>query len=133
MRLLIGLIACAVLGACASSSGHEERIAAQRALDVEAAHNLAADAPVGADLPAWLQDQRSRIEDARQGARQRFDEQERYCWTRFAVNDCLRNASDERRLVLDRLRQEELALNDVERKQNAARRLRELERKSQNR
>lgn len=129
MRLLIGLLACTMLYACASSSQHEERIAAQRAIDAEAARALVAQAPAGDDLPAWLKAERTRIQVARTEATQRFADAEKNCWRRFAVNDCLREASDERRLQLDRLRQEDLALNDLERKRGAAKRLRDLEKK----
>lgn len=129
MRLFIGLLACTMLYACASSSQHEERIAAQRAIDAEAARALVAQAPVGDDLPPWLNAQRTRIQAARAAAMQRFADSEKVCWQRFAVNDCLREASDERRLQLDRLRQEDLALNDLERQLSSAKRLRALERK----
>lgn len=132
MRLFAVLFACTMLFACASTSQHEERIAAQRAIDVAAARALVAQAPIGEDLPVWLSAQRTRIQAARAAATQRFVESEKVCWGRFAVNDCLREATDERRLQLDRLRQEDLALNDLERQRAASKRLRELETKQGN-
>jgi len=118
-----------MLYACATSSSHEERIATQRAIDAKAAQELAARAPAGERLSQWLKVERERIQSERAAATQRFADAEKACWKRFAVNDCIRVANDERRLQHDRLRQEELALNDVERRQNAAKRLHELERK----
>lgn len=129
MRLFAGLLACTMLYACASSSQHEQRIATQRVIDEEAARALIAQAPAGDDLPVWLSAQRTRIQASRAAATRDFDDREKTCWRRFAVNDCLRAASDERRLQLDRLRQEDLALNELERQRAAAKRLGELEKK----
>jgi len=120
---------CALLGACAFGPSLEERITARRASDVEAAHALAAEAPQGDGLPKWLEGQRERITAGRTAAAQRFADQEKLCWKRFTVNACIRDASDERRATLDRLRQEELTLNDLERKRRTANRLLELEQK----
>lgn len=44
---------------------------------------------------------------------------ERQCYSRFAVNDCLREARKDRRLAIDDLRRQELLLNDMERKAKA--------------
>ena len=71
----------------------------------------------------------ARIAAARGEATQRYEATEKACWQRFAVNDCLRQARTERRAVLDRLRQQELAVNDLDRRRRADERLRQLERK----
>ena len=41
---------------------------------------------------------------------------EKACWKRFAVNDCVSRARQQRRQTQDRLRQQELALNALERR-----------------
>ena len=127
MRLPVCLLLAALLAACSSTSLHDESAAA-RAADAAAARALAASAPPpGEPLPPWLAAQRTRIAAAREGATQRFDVAEKACWQRFAVNACVRAARAERRTVLDRLRQEELAVNEVERQRRTDARLRELE------
>ncbi|MGB3072464.1 MAG: hypothetical protein WBC18_28220 [Ottowia sp.] len=129
LRLLPSLLMLALLSACAVGPSLDERIAAQRAGDVEAARALAAEAPSGDDLPQWLEAQRARITAGRAAAAQRFADQEKLCWKRFTVNACIREASDQRRATLDRLRQEELTLNDLERKRRTAGRLQDLDQK----
>ena len=119
----------ALLSACAYGPSLEERMTERRAGDVEAAQALAAQAPVGDDLPQWLESQRERIAQGRTAAAQSFADQEKLCWKRFTVNACLREASSERRATLDRLRQEELTLNDLERKRRTGERLQQLEQK----
>ena len=83
----------------------------------------------GAALAPWLSTERDRIEATRSAARQRFDDAEKACWRRFAVNACVREARQQRRVVLDRLRQEDLALNEVERQRLTETRLRQLQQK----
>lgn len=129
LRLLLVFPIGALVGACAFGPSLEERINARRAGDIEAAHALAAEAPQGDELPKWLEGQRERITAGRTAAAQRFADQEKQCWKRFMVNACIRDASDERRATLDRLRHEELTLNDLERKRRTANRLLELEQK----
>ncbi len=65
----------------------------------------------------------------RRAAQQKFEAAELACWRRFAVNDCVRKARVERRAAVDRLRQQELLLNDLERQRRTAERLRRLEQK----
>lgn len=79
------------------------------------------------DFDDWLNAQRARTGNERAAAQQKFAEAEMLCWQRFAVNDCLRGARKERRTVLERLRQEELALNQQERQRNTAARLKALD------
>ena len=128
-RLFACLSLCLLLAACASPSLHDER-ADERAADAAAAQALAASAPpVSEALDPWLQAQRARIETARADATQRFEADEKACWRRFAVNACVREARQQRRVVLDRLRQEDLALNEVERQRLTETRLRQLQQK----
>ena len=49
-----------------------------------------------------------------------YIESEKACFQRFAVTDCLRQASATRRLVLNELRRQELVLNDLERQAKAS-------------
>lgn len=44
-----------------------------------------------------------------------FGAKEKECYQRFAVNDCLRTIRRDRRVVMDGLRKQEVALNDKER------------------
>ena len=60
--------------------------------------------------------ERSRIAAEQNAARQRFEQAEKACWKRFAVNDCVSRARQQRRQTQDRLRQQELALNALERR-----------------
>ncbi|MDO5288249.1 MAG: hypothetical protein Q4F13_01255 [Pseudomonadota bacterium] len=76
---------------------------------------------------AWLNAERARIASARQALAQRFDEAEKACWRRFAVNDCLRRARQAQRADLAGLRQQELALNAHERQRTTDARLRALQ------
>ena len=63
--------------------------------------------------------ERSRIaaERAREAARHEL--QERACYARFAVNDCLAANRAQRRGVMDDLRRQTLALDAIERKNKA--------------
>lgn len=76
------------------------------------------------------QAERMRIASARAAAEARYRDQERACWQRFAVNDCLRDAARERRAMLDRLRDEELVLNAREREARTTERLHAIEQKA---
>lgn len=102
------------------------------ALPAAAQQNAAPAQPGAATDQAWVQSERTRIANARAAAEQRYGEQERACWQRFAVNDCLHAAQRERRAALDVLRHEELALNAHERQQRVAERLRAIEEKARN-
>ena len=125
-RLLLCLpLAAAALAACSSESIRQD---GAQAANLAAAQALAAAAPPeGQPLAPWLAAERKRIEAERRAAGQRFETAEKACWQRFAVNACLRQARSDRRGTLDRLRQEDLALNEVERQRRTAARLRELE------
>lgn len=85
--------------------------------------------PDGADdatFSAWITSQRDEVEQRRVAARDVYDAQERVCWHRFAVNDCLHAARVVRRQQLDALRARDLQLNDLERQRRADRRLRAI-------
>ncbi|MET4580239.1 hypothetical protein [Ottowia thiooxydans] len=116
-----------LLGACGTP--HHELVASQKAVDAEAARTLVAGAPPDDGLGPWLEGHRTRISAAREAVATKFADAEKLCWQRFTVNDCIRGATDERRSTLDKLRQEELALNDLERRRRAENRLRNLEQK----
>jgi hypothetical protein len=117
------LAAAAALSACSSAPPPPADLIAARTQPAAAAP------PEGQPLAPWLAAERERIESERQAAVQRFDAAERECWQRFAVNDCLNQARTTRRATLDHLRQEDLALNAVERQRRTAARQRELESK----
>lgn len=114
-RLLILLAAPALLAACSSASLHESHRAAQTA-HAQAAQDWIAAAPQSAALEPWMAAERSRIAAEQNAARQRFEQAEKACWKRFAVNDCVSRARQQRRQTQDRLRQQELALNALERR-----------------
>jgi colicin import membrane protein len=60
---------------------------------------------------------RGLIQDERQRQESLFSKQESDCYLRFAVTDCLKQLRVERRLVMGKLRHQEVLLNDQERKQ----------------
>ena len=113
-RLLIFLAAPALLAACSSASLHQDWRAMQ-ATHAQAARELTATAPEGEALAPWLAAERRRIADEHAAARQRFEAAEAACWKRFAVNDCISQARATRRQTQSQLRQQELALNELER------------------
>jgi ketopantoate reductase len=94
--------------------------------------SAAADAPNGSDDQAFQQSadaERRRIADGRAAADARYQQDQRDCWQRFAVNACLGRALATRRATLDVLRHDELALNAQERERRTAARLDEIARK----
>ena len=76
----------------------------------------------GVVLAADAQAERERIRTERAQAEQRFAEAERDCNTRFVVTSCVEAARAQRRDALNRLRNEELVLDQAERRQRAAER-----------
>ena len=92
--------------------------------------SAALQAPTGAPFEPWLQRERDRVAQQREAAQQRYHDDELACWRRFAVNDCLSEAKQQRRGTLDALRQQELQLNALEREQRSAARLRAIEQKA---
>jgi colicin import membrane protein len=88
---------------------------------------LLASANAAAQAPGDVAAARERISAARSQAEAEFKVQEKACYQRFAVNDCLQAARTQRRTGLAELRREEIALNDAERQRKAAERLKSQE------
>jgi colicin import membrane protein len=80
------------------------------------------DAPVIAER-ARLKAQRSKVEAE-------FAAQERACYSKFAVTDCLEAARAKRRDAVSDLHRQEIALNDMARKRNAAERRHSIDEKN---
>jgi colicin import membrane protein len=77
-------------------------------------------------------DMRARIARERADAEARFSERERECRTRFIVTACVDDAKRERREVIARLRREQNALDEQQRKEKAAERADLIRRKAEN-
>ena len=71
--------------------------------------------------------QRARIAAERSDAEAAFRAQEKACYGKFAVNDCLNAARAHRREVLADLRRQEMSVNDAQRKRKAAEHLNAIE------
>ncbi len=71
--------------------------------------------------------ERARIAAERSQVEAQYHAEERACWGRFGVNGCLAGSRAKRRAALADLRRQEISLNDAERKQRAAQRLRSIE------
>jgi hypothetical protein len=85
------------------------------------AHAAAAQEP---DDPAA---QRARIAAERAQVESRLRTEEKDCYGRFAVNDCLNAAKARRREAMADLRRQEISLNDADRKRKGAERQRAIE------
>jgi hypothetical protein len=77
------------------------------------------------------QAERERIHQERQAVAATRARDETACYRRFAVEDCLRHVRNLARNAQRQLRARELQLNDAERKEKAAERLRSMEEKQQ--
>jgi len=73
---------------------------------------------------------RQQIQEARSAEEARFSDQERACYERFTVNDCLKQVRLKKRLVLEDLRRQEVFLNDLERRKKGADQLELIQEKS---
>ncbi|HEY8047884.1 MAG TPA: hypothetical protein VIE63_01830 [Ramlibacter sp.] len=73
--------------------------------------------------------ERARLKAERQKVEAQFAAEEKTCYRKFAVNDCLATARAKRRTAVDDLRRQEIALNDAERKRKAAERRQEIDQK----
>lgn len=71
--------------------------------------------------------ERARLKDAREKVEAQYVADEKACYGKFAVNDCLSKARAKRRAALGDLRRQEIALNDAERKRKAAERQRSID------
>ncbi len=74
--------------------------------------------------------QLARIASERSVAESAFRAQEKACYGKFAVTDCLNAARAQRREKLADLRRQEMSLNDAQRKRKAAEHLRAIEERS---
>lgn len=75
--------------------------------------------------------ERARIEAERLREETRIANEEALCYQRFAVNDCLKAVKVRRDIVLDDLRRQEIILNDIDRKKQAADQIRQIDEKSE--
>ena len=71
--------------------------------------------PVSDSQAARLAQERQQLDEARAVIESAYAMQQRECWQRFAVNDCLREARRQRHAALDPLRAKSLQLNAQER------------------
>ena len=91
----------------------------------------------GLALPAVAQNpqagdaaERARIASERTRIEAEFEQANKACYQKFAVNDCIADAKARRRELLAQLRRQELVLNDAERRKRSAERLDEIEKKT---
>lgn len=80
--------------------------------------------------PAWAQDdgaERARIAAERKAVDERFAAEKKACNARFAVTDCVEKVTRSRNAALGELRRQERVLDDAERRQRAAERLKAQE------
>jgi len=94
----------------------------------------------GLALPAAAQNQqaeeaaeRARIASERTRIEAEFEQANKACYQKFAVNDCIADAKARRRELLAELRRQELVLNDADRRRRSAERLDEIEKKTEER
>lgn len=71
--------------------------------------------------------QRARIAAERGQVEAAFRAEEKACYQKFAVNDCVKDARARRRASMADLRRQEVSLNDAKRKRDAAEHVRALE------
>jgi colicin import membrane protein len=74
--------------------------------------------------------ERARLKAQRNKVEAEFTAQEKACYGKFAVTDCLEAARAKRRDAIGDLRRQEIALNDVQRKRNAAERRHSIDEKN---
>lgn len=87
------------------------------------------DAVSAASVAAQRKAEHERIRDERAALKSQRQRDESACYQRFSVEDCLRGVRAQAREAEVRLRNQEFALNDAERKEKAAERLRSIEEK----
>ncbi|MBI2772300.1 MAG: hypothetical protein HYX47_21955 [Burkholderiales bacterium] len=83
-----------------------------------------------AETPQRIEAEQARIVSLRAEAEARYAADQKDCWQKFAVNDCLAAAKARRREVLSDLRRQEISLSDAERKRRGAERVRAIEEKT---
>jgi len=89
--------------------------------------SLGVSATAGAASADPRGEQKARIVAERQQAHQRYEAARKACEQRFAVTPCLEEARGQRREVLDRLAREQAVLDDAQRRQRAADRLKGIQ------
>ena len=81
-------------------------------------------------VSAALEQERVRINTERVTLEAGFDAEDAACYKKFFSNSCLKEVQSRRRAAMALLRQQEVALNDRERKEKAAAQIRKTEEKS---
>jgi colicin import membrane protein len=84
-----------------------------------------------ANEAAALRDEHARIARERADAEARFGARQRECQTHFIVTSCVDDAKRDRRDILARLRREQNALDERQRKEKTAERSEEIRRKAE--
>jgi hypothetical protein len=79
--------------------------------------------------PAAIKNERARLTRERAAAEARFDAERRDCEQRFVVTACLDRAKAQRRATLDELARQRTVLDDIQRRERAAARQREVEKR----
>lgn len=103
------LIAIVFIASCAAATGQTATISEDQAADAER---------------AAISAERSRSEAA-------YLQEQKACYQKFAVNDCLRDAGGRHRKLAADLRHREIALNDAQRKRQAAEQARSRQEKAE--
>jgi len=98
-------------------------------LIVAPAFSQPTDTGAGPPQPLDIEGERSRIQAERTREESLNVKEEAACYAKFAVTNCLGQVRVRRREALDKLRRQEVALNDAERKQKA---LEQIERIKEN-
>lgn len=82
------------------------------------------------ELPEFLAQQRKVLSAQREAIWATYEKEKPLCWQKFAVNHCLSEARRARRLALEPVQKQELALNAQERLWRTEQRDRRLQNKS---
>lgn len=81
-------------------------------------------------VSAALEQERQRINTGRSALEAGFDAEDAACYKKFFTNNCLKEVQSRRREAMALLKQQEVALNDRERREKAAAQIRKTEEKS---
>ena len=81
---------------------------------------LAGVAAVAQSVEQTEASQRAAIAAQRQVVENQFDKDQQACYQKFAVNDCIKQAKQRRRVLTDDLHRQELSLNEQQRKRKGA-------------
>jgi len=91
-----------------------------------------------ASLPLWAQSnaasgtvdleaEKRRLSSEREAMEKRFLEERTACYKKFAVEDCLSESRNRRRIQSDSIKRQETAINDIQRQRSGAAELQKLE------